>query len=314
MNIKAALLALLAYAIYSTHDVIVKLVSAHVSAFQIVFFSSLLSFPLLTLMLVKDPTSGTLRPKYPGWTALRSLTMSVVPACAFYAFSVLPLAQTYALLFATPLLITLLSIPILGEKVGLHRMGAVLAGFVGVLIVLRPGETELGLGHLAALAAAFGSSFQSVILRKISNEERRVVLLVFPMIATVLVMGLTMPFVYVPLSETEMSGLAVIAVLGFCATLLVVNAYTIGEAAIVAPMQYSQIIWATIYGAVLFGETVDLMTLLGAGVIIASGVFIVLREARGGKSDNTPVLRARTRAGVSGLSVSLILKRKAALK
>ena len=168
---------------------VVKYVSAEVSAFQIVFFSSLLSFPLLTLMMVRDATPGTLRPNRPGWIALRSLAMAIIPACAFYAFSVLPLAQTYALLFATPFLITILSIPLLGEKVGLPRMAAVIAGFIGVLVVLRPGETELGLGHAAALLAAFGNAFQSVILRKLRHVERRVVLMLFPILTTVVVMG-----------------------------------------------------------------------------------------------------------------------------
>ena len=310
MNIKAALLALLAYGIFSTHDVIVKYVSAHISAFQIVFFSSLLSFPLLTLLMVRDATPGNLRPVHPGWNALRALSMSIIPASCFYAFSVLPLAQTYALLFATPLLITLLSIPILGEKVGLPRLAAVVVGFIGVLIVLRPGETELGLGHAAALLAAFGNSFQSVILRKLSNVERRVVLMLYPMLTTVVMMGLTLPFVYVPMTGPELGGLAVIAIFGFCGTLLLVNAYTIGEAAIVAPMQYSQMIWATLYGAMLFNEDVDVLTLVGAGIIIGSGVFIVLREARGGRSSNTPVLQTRSRAAIGGgLNVSFLLKR-----
>ncbi|MFW8633549.1 DMT family transporter [Cribrihabitans pelagius] len=310
MNTKAALIALLAYAIFSTHDVVVKFVSAEMSAFQIVFFSSLLSFPLLTLLMVRDATPGTLRPVHPGWMALRSLSMSVVPASAFYAFSVLPLAQTYALLFATPLLITLLSIPVLGEKVGLPRMAAVLAGFAGVLVVLRPGETELGPGHAAALLAAFGSASQSVILRKLSSVERRVVLMLFPMLTTVVAMGLALPFVYVPMEAQAFGGLAIIALFGFAATLLVVNAYSIGEAAIVAPMQYSQIIWATVFGVLLFDEAVDLPTLIGAGMIIASGVFIVLREARGGRSDHTPVLQTRSRTvPSSGMNVSFFLKR-----
>lgn len=282
------------------------------SAFQLVFFSSLLSFPLLTLMMARDTAEGNLRPKHPGWTALRSLSISVIPASAFYAFSVLPLAQVYALLFATPLLITLLSIPILGEKVGLPRFGAVIVGFAGVLVVLRPGSTDLELGHAAALFAAMGNAFQSVILRKLSNDERRPVLMLYPMLATVLAMGLTLPFVYVPMDATEFGGIAVVAIFGFCATLLVVNAYTIGEAAIVAPMQYSQIIWATLFGVLLFGETVDLMTLVGAAIIIASGIYIVIREAKGGRSDNTPVIRTRSRAVTSGgPNVSLILKRKA---
>ncbi|MDF9301299.1 DMT family transporter [Tritonibacter mobilis] len=308
---KAAFMALLAYGIFSTHDVVVKFISAEVSAFQIVFFSSLLSFPLLTLMIVKDATPGTFRPNQPGWVALRSLMMALIPGCAFYAFSVLPLAQTYALLFATPFLITLLSIPMLGEKVGLPRMAAVIVGFAGVLVVLRPGGTELGLGHAAALLAAFGNAFQSVILRKLRHTERRVVLMLFPILTTVVIMGLTMPFVYVPLSGTQMGGLAIISVFGFCATLLLVFSYSIGESAVVAPMQYSQIIWAIVFGALLFDETVDLLTILGAGIIIASGVFIVMREARGGRSSTTPVLQSRSRPMLSsGFGLSNLAKAK----
>ncbi|MQQ10408.1 EamA family transporter [Epibacterium sp. SM1979] len=308
-NTRAAIFALIAYGIFSTHDVIVKFVSETQSAFQIVFFSSLLSFPLLTLMMVGDKTIGNLRPKYPGWTVLRSLIIPFIPASAFYAFSVLPLAQAYALLFATPLLITLLSIPVLKERVGVQRLAAVGVGFIGVLVVLRPGGTELGLGHAAALLAALGNATQSVILRKVSNEERAIVLMLYPMLGTVALMGLTLPFVYVPLEAAELGGLAVVALFGFCATLLVVKAYTIGEAATVAPMQYSQIIWATLYGSLLFGEDVDAMTLTGAAIIIASGIFIVLREARGGRSDNTPVLNTRSRAVTSGgANVSLMVR------
>ena len=311
MNLKAALLALLAYAIFATHDVVVKFLGASMSPFQLVFFSSLLSFPLVTVMLVQDTTFGNLRPIHPWWVALRSITMSVVPASAFYAFAHLPLAQVYALLFVTPLLITLLSIPILQEKVGLPRMLAVLVGFAGVLVVLRPGGVDYGPGHAAALFAAFGSAFQSVILRKVGNKERRVVMMVYPLVATFVVMGLAMPFVYVPFDASALGGLGIVAVFGFCATLMMVSAFTMGEAAIVAPMQYSQIIWATLFGVVLFDEQIDLMTLVGAGIIIASGIFIVIREAAGGRSDNTPVLRTRTRGYAPGsFNISLFLKRK----
>mgnify|MGYP000279672145 CR=1 FL=1 len=311
MNLKAALLALLAYAIFATHDVVVKYLGASMSPFQLVFFSSLLSFPLVTVMLVQDTTLGNLRPLHPWWVALRSVTMSVVPASAFYAFAHLPLAQVYALLFVTPLLITLLSIPILQEKVGLPRMLAVLVGFAGVLVVLRPGGVEYGMGHAAALFAALGSAFQSVILRKIGNEERRVVMMVYPLVATFVVMGLAMPFVYVPFDASALGGLGVVAIFGFCATLMMVSAFTKGEAAIVAPMQYSQIIWATLFGVLLFDEQIDLMTLVGAGIIIGSGIFIVIREAAGGHSDNTPVLRTRTRGYAPGsFNISLFLKRK----
>ena len=176
-------------------------------------------------------------------------------------------------------------------------------------MVLRPGDTELGLGHAAALLAAFGNAFQSVILRKLRHVERRVVLMLFPILTTVVVMGVALPFVYVPLTGAQMGGLVIISAFGFCATLLLVYSYSLGESAVVAPMQYSQMIWAILFGVFLFQESVDLLTILGAGIIIASGVFIVLREARGGRSSTTPVLKSRSRPVLSsGFGLSWLSK------
>jgi S-adenosylmethionine uptake transporter len=310
MNLKATLLALLAFALFSTHDVVAKYLGATYSAFQIVFFASLFSFPLVTMMLVRDPTQGNLRPVHPWWVALRSLCVVVAPAAGFYAFATLPLAQVYAILFSSPLLITLLAIPILGEKVGLLRMMAVIVGLFGVLIVVRPGATDLNAGHAAAIVTALSTALQSVIVRKIGREERRVVLMLYPLLGSVAVMSVALIFVYEPMQLIDLGGMAFVAVFGFCATLLLVYAYTIGEAALVAPMQYSQIIWAMIFGALFFGESPDLATLLGAAVIVASGLFIIAREAKGGNSEQTPVLRTRSR-GISpgSLRVSLALRR-----
>ncbi len=180
---------------------------------------------------------------------------------AFYAFSVLPLAQTYALLFATPLLITLLAIPILGEKVGIRRGLAVLVGLLGVLIVLRPGQADLQLGHIAGVTAAVFASLASVIVRKIGQEERSVVLVLYPMVANFLVLGMALPFVYRPMPIEHIGMLGIIASFGFVATLLVISAYRAAEAVIVAPMQYSQIIWAAIYGCDLLRREAGLLHL-----------------------------------------------------
>jgi S-adenosylmethionine uptake transporter len=137
-NLKGALFALLAFAIFATHDVVVKLLGGEYSPIQIIFFSVLLGFPLVSVMLMNDRTDGHLRPVHPWWTALRTVSAVITGLTAFYAFSVLPLAQTYAILFAAPLLITVLAIPILGEKVGIRRGLAVVAGLIGVMVVLRP--------------------------------------------------------------------------------------------------------------------------------------------------------------------------------
>ncbi len=156
-TIQGALLALLAFGIYATHDVIVKILGSTYSPFQIVFFSVLFSFPLAMILLIRDTEPGHLRPVHPWWTAVRTVAAVTTGGAAFYAFSVLPLAQVYAILFAAPLLITILSIPILGERVRLRRWMAVIVGLCGVLVVLRPGTTDLELGHLAALVAALSA-------------------------------------------------------------------------------------------------------------------------------------------------------------
>lgn len=313
-NTKGALLGLLAFGLFSTHDVVVKFLGATYSTFQIVFFSVLLGFPLATLMLMNDKTDGNLRPRHPWWTALRTVAVMTTGACGFFAITQLPLAQFYAIIFAMPLLITLLSIPMLGERVGVHRALAVVAGLVGVLIVLRPGSAPLTIGHAAALTAAFGGALASIIVRKVGHEERNVVLLLYPMVANVIVMGAIMPFVYVPLTGTAFAAQAVIAILAFCGTLGVIAAYKSGEAVIVAPMQYSQILWATLYGMIFFSERPDTTTMIGAGVIIASGIYILMRESGKTTTSNRPVLRTRTRHETGTfLRAGSFLRRKADL-
>jgi drug/metabolite transporter (DMT)-like permease len=293
-NAKGTILALFAFAIYSAHDVIVKSLGANYSPVQIVFFSGLFAFPMVTLILIRESRPGTLRPVHPWWMLIRTLSAVITGFTAFYAFTVLPLAQVYAILFAAPLLITLLAIPILGERVGLHRGGAIIVGLLGVLVVLRPGGTELSLGHLAALAAAFASSLASIIVRKIGRDERSVVLLLYPILANFVLMGAMLPFVYRPMPGGDVGGLALMSVLAFAAAGLLIMAYKAGEAVVVAPMQYSQIIWATFFGALFFDEYPDTWTLAGAAIIIASGIYIVVREG-GNATTNRPVLRSRTR-------------------
>lgn len=296
-NVKGALLALVAFGLFATHDVFIKTLGAIYSPIQIVFFSVLLSFPLATIMLMRDAKPGTLVPVHPWWMAVRTVGTVITGVSAFYAFSALPLTQTYAILFATPLLITVLSIPVLGETVRLPRWLAVIIGLSGVMVVLRPGSTDLELGHAAAVLAAFTGAFASIVVRKIGAEERTVVLLLYPMVANFLVMGAALFFVYKPMPIEHLAMLAIISAMAWTAGRFIIAAYQTGEAAIVAPMQYSQIIWASAYGMIFFGEAVDMGTAIGAAIIIASGLFIVFRESKGGTSENTPVLRTRTRIG-----------------
>ncbi len=295
-TLRGALLSLAAFGFYATHDVVVKLLGVDYTAFQIIFFSGLMGFPFVTIMMMGDRRDGTLIPRHPWWTALRTVAAVVTGVMGFFAFSKLPLAQCYAIFFAMPLLITLMAIPMLGEKVGLRRGIAVIVGLVGVIIVLRPGGGDaFGIGHLAALGAAVTGALTSVIVRKIGHAERSVVLMLYPMVLSFIAMGMIMPFVYIPMPVEHLALTAVMAFLGMLGALFVIAAYRTAPAVIVAPMQYSQIIWAALYGWLFFDESIDLYTGIGTGVIIASGIYIVLREGTPSVSQNRPVLESQSR-------------------
>lgn len=294
-NVKGAGLGLVAFGVFATHDVIVKVLGGTYATFQIIFFSVLLSFPLVMLMLMRDTTRGTLIPVHPWWSALRTVAAILTGSSAFYAFSVLPLAEVYAILFAAPLVITVLSIPILGERVRGHRWAAVFVGLCGVLLVLRPGAQELNLGHLAAMTAAVFGALASVIVRKIGRDERSAVLLLYPMMANFVIMAAILPSVYKPLPIEHFGLLGLLSLLAFAGGLLVIAAYKSGDAAVVAPMQYSQILWASVFGLVFFDESPDRETIAGAAIIIASGIYIVLRESFGGNSIERPMSSTRLR-------------------
>ena len=205
------------------------------------------------------------------------------------------MAQVYSILFAAPLLVTVLSVPLLGERVGRHRWAAVVAGLCGVLVVLRPGTAPLGLGHLAALMGAGATALSAIAVRKLGRSERTVILLLWPMIGNFLLTGASLGFAYRPMLAGDLALTGVIAVLGLAAGFLLILAYQAGEAANVAPMQYSQMLWAIGYGWLLFDERPDAMTLLGSGLIIGSGLYILMRE-RTGSSRLRPVTEARLRS------------------
>jgi S-adenosylmethionine uptake transporter len=294
-NARGAILALLAFAIYASHDAVIKALGARMSTPQIVFFATMLGLPLAILLLAADRTPGTLIPRHPGWMAVRTGGVIVSGIAGFYAFTLLPLTQVYAILFATPLLITLLAVPILGERVGVRRLLAVLVGFAGVMVVLRPGQAEVGIGHAAAILSSLAASFGAVASRRIGRFERPAVMVIWPMLGNLAAMGAVMPFVYVPVAPVDLALLVYVAACSFGALLLIVIAYRIAEAAVVAPMQYSQILWAAVFGVLFFDEVPDLWTFVGAAIVIASGLYIVLRETRGAVSAHQPVTTAPLR-------------------
>lgn len=279
-ELAGAFLALGGFAVFALHDALIKTLGAAYGAPQLVFFSALAGV-LPTLILARRMGGLRLAPgRDRALLRLRSALVITSMLGAFHAFSTLPLAQTYAILFSAPLLIALLAVPLLNERLGPVRLAAIVIGLAGVLIVLQPGREALQPGHLSAGLSAICAAFVSVLTRKIAGRVPMGLILIQPMIGTLLVTGLVLPMQFRPVPLHD--GLLML-LLGSCAALamaMTIRAFQLAPASIVAPLQYSQAVWALFYGAVLFNEVPGPATLIGAGVVIASGVFVLLNEAR----------------------------------
>jgi S-adenosylmethionine uptake transporter len=195
-----------------------------------------------------------------------------------FAFTTIPLAEVYALMFLSPILVTLLSIFILGEPVGWRRLTAVAVGFLGMLLVVKPGFRELHLGHLAAAGVAVVGAISMIIMRMIGHSERRVSLVGVVMTGALVVSAiLTVPVFRTP-SLSALLYVMALGVFGGISQLTILAATRAAPANRVAPAQYSQIAWAVVLGSTFYDEFPDTLALAGIALIGLSGLFTLLRE------------------------------------
>lgn len=201
--------------------------------------------------------------------------------CFFYSFKLIPLADAMALSFSAPLFVTALSVPLLGERVGPHRWAAVAAGFVGVLIMVQPGSDLFQPVALLVLLSAVLYAFAIVLVRSMSGTEASITVVFYFSISGIAVGSVTMPFAYTPPHDLTDAALMVsLGLLGGCAQFLMTNAYRHADAAVIAPFDYTAILWAVVIGLVVFGDWPAPSVFLGVAVVIASGLYILHRETR----------------------------------
>lgn len=279
-HLTGALLGLAAFGLFASVDISIKALGAGYSPFQIVFFVTLMTCPVALIYAMADPTEQSLRPRRPGLTALRCLGLVISGALGTYAFAVLPLAECYAIFFMAPIFIAVLAVPILGERIDLIRGGAVVAGMAGVVVALDPQGSDLQWGHLAAVVAALVGATNYLIIRLIGGVERGIVLQLYPLLAQLLSAAAVLPFVYVPMPAEDLGLTALMGLAGFLGYVLIIAAYRRAPAIVVAPMQYSQILWAALFGALIFGETMDAQMIAGIAVIIVAGQILLWHASR----------------------------------
>jgi drug/metabolite transporter (DMT)-like permease len=278
------LCSLVANVMFASSDALVKGLTASYSIFQIIPMQVAFACIPILVMLRRDGGFRRMRAAHPRLIVLRGFLAGIGTIFGFYAFSALPLADVYAIAFCTPMVVTILSIPILGEQVRIHRWAAVVVGFLGILVMVRPGFEALTLGHLSALGSVFTGAGVVLIMRKISRDEQRAVLVTAVMLgllATSLPIAL---FVFKLPAWFDVLRVGAAGLFMGSAQFLVVRALSLAPASTIAPMQYTMIVWALAYGSLFFGNVVDPFVVAGATIVIASSLYIMHRERRRGRT------------------------------
>jgi drug/metabolite transporter (DMT)-like permease len=209
---------------------------------------------------------------------LRSLFMFSTTVLFFVGISFLPLATASTIMFMSPVIVTVLSIPLLGEKVGPRRWMGIAIGFVGALVVMRPGTDSLQLSILVVLAAAFTNALYQVFTRKLGMRDSPMTSLFYTGVIGALVTTIVAPFYWQPVAAVDWLLFVFAGIAGGIGHLCLIRAFRHAPASVVAPFSYSSLLWATSFGFVLFGDLPGVWTLSGAALIIGSGLYIFHRE------------------------------------
>jgi len=284
---------LLACALFAAMSVLVKELAGRIPFQEQMFFRSAFALPVVLLIVVRSTgfraggLAGALRTRRIGGHAVRALSGTMAQACSFFALGLLPLAEHTALTNATPLFVTLLSIPLLGEKVGIHRAGAVLAGFAGIVIIALGqgaftgdfgGATRWGV--LAAITHGAFSAITTMMVRTLSATESSATIVLWQSLLMTGITLLVIPFVWVTPSPKDLLLLITVGLIGGGAQVLLTEAWASAQVSSLAPFSYSSLLWAVLFGWLVFGDVPGPWTMVGAAAIVAASLYILRRELR----------------------------------
>ena len=283
----------------SAQDAVVKYMSSGYPAYETLLFRCLGSLPVIIFMLWKSGDGFSIMTPLLPRVLLRGLILGLAYLCFVLALPAMPIANAVAIYFTMPFFVAGLAGPLLRERVRPHRWAAIIAGFIGVLIMVRPGFGVFEPAALLALASAFGYALGQMMGRPLSQKVSPIIIAAWQNVvyATIgLAIGLIFNlFDLGPFSHPSLIFLSRPPVwpslfdfillfghgmLAGCAMLLFVNAYKLAETNFVAPFEYSAMIWAVFYGIVLFGEFPDIVTIIGAGIVVAAGILMILRDRK----------------------------------
>ena len=239
--------------------------------------------PMLLILNVRMPQ--IMRTGHFKLQIARSILVLAVSIFYIAGLKYLPLADVAALMALTPVLVTALSVPLLKEAVGPRRWFGIAIALCGALIVLRPGSGVMEPAALLILAGAFTNAFFNVTTRFVSRTDSAITSLAYSAVIGFLVLSVAAPFVWItPHNMTDWALHISAGIFGALAHYCVIQAYTAAQAGTVAPFNYTNLIWATLWGYLMFGALPDAWTVTGAGVIVASGLYVLHRARIATKS------------------------------
>jgi drug/metabolite transporter (DMT)-like permease len=311
-NSRGAIWLMLSTILFTGMATNIKLMGQHFDSFQIVFFRCL--FHLLTILpfVIREGGWSVVRTSRFPLHVLRVSLGLVAMFCGFYAFVNLTLADAVAISFARPLFMIPLAVIFLHEVVRMRRWSATIVGFIGVVVMLRPGESAISTAALVALLGAFCVAVVLVIIKRLSTTERPLTISFWFGVIATLVSAVPAFMVWKEPTLEQVFWLALIGALGATAQYMVIRAYRIGEATAVAPFDYIRLLLAALVGWLVFAEQPDIWTGVGSVLIIGSTLYIARREAMRKKEDvNGTQSPASTSFGTrEGVGASVVAKRE----
>lgn len=278
-----ALLACGAMAVFSSLDAFYKLMLDSYSVFVLLFFRSIVLVPLASLLVWKSSGLEGFKTQRLPLQMLRSVMLLCMFLMFFTGLQRMELATAITLTFTAPLFTTLLSIPLLGERVGIHRIGAVLVGFCGVIVILHPSGDVFGWPAALVLAATLCYSLAMIMTRKLGTTEGLTSLVFYQNIVFLAGACILAPTDWTPVSFPDVYYLMAAGAVTLVAHLAITQAYRIAPPPAIAPFDYTTLIWGLILGWLIWHEIPSNLTLSGAAVIVVAGLYVIYREARRGK-------------------------------
>jgi drug/metabolite transporter (DMT)-like permease len=269
--------------LFSCMDALIKWVAADYPIGQIVFFRNLFAFIPVLLYLPRAGGLAVLRSRRPGGHIVRGVFGVAAMGCVFTAFALMPLAEAVALMLSGPIFLTALSVPLLGERVGIRRWSAVGVGFVGVLVMTRPGAGVFQPAALLAIGGAALYALAMISVRRLgSSEPAPTIVFYFTLFATCISL-LSLPVQWVTPGAADFALLAAVGLIGGIAQLAMTQAFRLAPVALIAPFEYGSLVFAVLFGYAIWDELPDTYVLVGAAVVVSSGLYILHRETKVGR-------------------------------